>query len=125
MTVTIDNDLPSNVSRYQHRQTDPSSRSQMHWGQPQYSHDYHGHYDTHRHGGYKQQNEVRAMPSNDYNGRDWKVTSPAREVPNESYDGYKREFWRYEQEVPQYDADYRQMGYDYRYQRDYRPQQNW
>jgi len=127
MTVTIDNDLPSNVSRYQHRQTDMSTRSQTHWGQPQFSHDYHGHYDTHRHGGYKQQNEVRTMTSNDYNGRDWKVTSPAREVPNESYDGYKREYWRYDQEVPQYDGgDYRQMGYnDYRYQREYRPQQNW
>merc|ERR1719350_668506 len=36
MTVTIDNDLPSNVSRYQHRQTTP----QMHWNQTHYHQEY-------------------------------------------------------------------------------------
>lgn len=124
MTVTIDNDLPSNVSRYQHRQS-PSPRSQVHWGQQaQFSHDYHNHYEMQRHG-FKTQNGVRMMSSNDYNGRDWKVTSPAREVPNENDYYGRREFWRYEQDVPQYDGDYRQMGYDYRYQREYRTQQNW
>lgn len=122
MTVTIDNELPSNVSRYDPRQSTPAARS---WTQPQFTNEYRGHYDAHRHG-YKQQGNVRSMSSNDYNGRDWKVTSPAREVPNE-YENYgRREYgWRYEQEVPQYDGEYRQMGYDYRYQRDYRPAQNW
>jgi len=125
MTVTIDNDLPSNVSRYQHRQT-PSPRSQVHWGQPQFSHDYYGHYDMHRGHSFKTQGGARQMSSTDYGGRDWKVTSPAREVPND-YENYGRrdQYWRYEQDIPQYDGDYRQVGYDYRYpQRDYR-QQNW
>ena len=57
---------------------EPSPRSQIHWGQPQFAHDYHGHYDMHRGHSFKTQGGARQMSSADYGGRDWKVTSPAR-----------------------------------------------